>query len=54
MTPLKIGACLEPNEIVNHRNWLFDDARDNELQGFSTHKDLSIKFEDRVSTAKQA
>ena len=40
MTPLKIGACLAPHEIADHRPWLFDDARDIELQGFSTHKDL--------------
>ena len=51
MTPLKIGACLAPHEIADHRAWLFDDARDIELQGFSTHKDLTTEFEDRISAA---
>lgn len=54
MTPLKIGACLAPNEIIDHRDWLFDAERDIELQGFSTHKDLILEFEDRIAAAKEA
>ena len=54
MTPLKIGACLEPHEILDHRDWLFDAERDLELQGFSTYKDLTTEFEDRISAAKEA
>ncbi|WP_299865791.1 sugar phosphate isomerase/epimerase [uncultured Roseobacter sp.] len=49
MTPLKIGACLAPHEIADHRAWLFDADRDLELQGFSTHKDLTDEFEDRIA-----
>ena len=54
MTPLKIGACLAPHEIADHRDWLFDADRDIELQGFSTHKDLALEFEDRIASAKAA
>lgn len=54
MTPLKIGACLAPHEIEDHRNWLFDSDRDIELQGFSLHKDLTTEFEDRISSARKA
>ncbi|MEL6312720.1 MAG: sugar phosphate isomerase/epimerase family protein [Pseudomonadota bacterium] len=54
MTPLKIGACLAPHEIADHRDWLFDADRDIELQGFSTHQDLALEFEDRVAAAKSA
>ncbi len=32
MTPLKIGACLKTPELKDHRDWLFDAARDIELQ----------------------
>ena len=54
MTPLKIGACLAPHEITDHRDWLFDAERDIELQGFSVHKDLTTEFEDRIAAAKAA
>jgi hypothetical protein len=54
MNPLKIGACLMPHEIEDHRNWLFDADRDIELQGFSLHKDLTTEFEDRISAARKA
>jgi len=54
MQPLKIGACLAPHEITDHRDWLFDADRDIELQGFSTYKDLSTGIEDRISAAKEA
>ncbi|MEL6468048.1 MAG: sugar phosphate isomerase/epimerase family protein [Pseudomonadota bacterium] len=54
MTSLKIGACLAPHEIADHRDWLFGADRDIELQGFSTHQDLALEFEDRVAAAKSA
>ena len=54
MHQLKIGACLAPHEIVDHRNWLFDADRDIELQGFSTHKDLYIDLEDRIAASNEA
>lgn len=54
MTPLKIGACLKTSEIANHRDWLFDTARDIELQDFMSHRALTVAFEDRVAAAKAA
>lgn len=54
MTPFKIGACLAPHEIADHRDWLFDAERDLELQGFSQHADLTTQFEDRIAAAKSA
>ncbi len=54
MTPLKIGACLAPNEIADHRDWLFDADRDLELQGFSTHRELTTGFEDLIAAAQSA
>ena len=54
MTPLKIGACLRTNEIEPHRDWLFDTARDIELQDFMSHAALSIEFDDRIAAAKTA
>lgn len=54
MTPPRIGACLSPTEIADHRKWLFDVDRDIELQGFGTHRDLTTEFEDRIAAAKDA
>lgn len=54
MTPLKIGACLTPHEIADHRDWLFEAERDLELQGFSRHADLTAEFEDRIATTQAA
>ncbi|MBS8271642.1 sugar phosphate isomerase/epimerase, partial [Halomonas litopenaei] len=54
MTPLKIGACLTTPEIDDHRDWLFDAARDVELQDFMTYSALTTGFEDRVTAAKTA
>ncbi|MEM0946402.1 MAG: sugar phosphate isomerase/epimerase family protein [Pseudomonadota bacterium] len=34
MTSLKIGACLMVDQIAAHRDWLFADARDVEIQDF--------------------
>jgi sugar phosphate isomerase/epimerase len=54
MIPLKIGACLAPHEIAEHREWLFDADRDLELQGFSRHTDLTTEFDDRIVATKAA
>ena len=54
MTPLKIGACLKTSEIATHRDWLFDDARDIELQDFMSHAALGVELEDRIAAAKSA
>ncbi|MDP4991550.1 MAG: hypothetical protein NWQ37_10135 [Marivita lacus] len=54
MTPLKIGACLKSTEIENHRDWLFDSARDIEIQDFMSHEALSTEFENRIAAVKAA
>ncbi|WP_300587508.1 sugar phosphate isomerase/epimerase family protein [Marivita sp.] len=54
MTPLKIGACLKASEIADHRAWLFDAARDIEIQDFMSFAALSTEFEDRISAVKSA
>jgi sugar phosphate isomerase/epimerase len=54
MQPLKIGACLTTSEIAEHRDWLFDDDRDLELQDFGSHAALSSEFEARISAALTA
>ncbi len=54
MTPLKIGACLNSDEIAAHRDWLFGADRDIELQDFGSHAALTSEFEDRVAAAERA
>ena len=54
MTPLKIGACLKTPDIKDHRDWLFDAARDIELQDFMTHAALTSEFDARIGAAKTA
>ena len=54
MLPLKIGACLEASDIAHHREWLFGDGRDIELQDFLSHKALTTEFEDRVGAVNDA
>lgn len=54
MTPFKIGAALSAAEIADHRDWLFDDARDVELQDFTSHAGLTTERADRIAAAKMA
>ncbi|MEM0950126.1 MAG: TIM barrel protein [Pseudomonadota bacterium] len=54
MTPLKIGACLKHDEIAAHRDWLFDQARDIELQDFMSHAALNEELADRIVSATAA
>ena len=54
MNPLKIGACLNSDEIVTFRDWLFDHGRDIELQDFMSFDALTSEFEERVAAAKTA
>lgn len=54
MTPLKIGAALHASEIADHRDWLFDDARDIEIQDFMTLASLTTELDDRVAAARTA
>ena len=54
MTALKIGACLKAAEIADHRDWLFDAARDIEIQDFMSYAALNTEFEARISAVKSA
>lgn len=54
MQPLKIGACLKTAEIAEHRDWLFDDARDIEIQDFMTRASLGRDRADLIAAAKTA
>ena len=54
MTPLKIGTCLKSTDIAAHRDWLFDAARDIEVQDFMSHEALTTEYEDRIAAAKAA
>ncbi len=54
MTPLKIGACMQISEIAQHRDWLFDSARDLELQDFRSFAALTTELDDKVTAAKAA
>jgi sugar phosphate isomerase/epimerase len=54
MTPFKIGACLKAAEIGAHRDWLFNSARDIELQDFVSHAALTGEYEDRIAAANAA
>lgn len=54
MIPLKIGACLRIGEIDAHRAWLFDDARDIELQDFMSRASLTTDKDDLIATARAA
>lgn len=54
MLPLKIGACLTTADIAAHRDWLFDDARDIELQDFFSHAALTTDRADRIAAARAA
>lgn len=54
MTPLKIGACLKIREIADHRDWLFEAARDIELQDFMTWAALTTDRDDLIAAAKTA
>ncbi|WP_316859534.1 sugar phosphate isomerase/epimerase family protein [uncultured Cohaesibacter sp.] len=54
MLPLKIGACLRSQQIADHRDWLFDDARDLELQDFLSHDVLMADWKAAALEAKAA
>ena len=54
MSALKIGACLQAREIQTHRDWLFGQQRDIELQDFMSHAALTHEFEDRIAIAQKA
>lgn len=54
MLPLKTGACLKINEIADHRDWLFDSARDIEIQDFMSLETLTTGRADLIAAAKVA
>lgn len=54
MTPLKVGAALMIDKIADHRDWLFDDSRDLELQDFFHFEIYRNGWQDTVDRAKAA
>ena len=54
MTPLKIGACLKLDTLDDHRDWIFDGARDLELQDFVAYDTYRNGWQDTVDRAKAA
>ena len=54
MTPLKIGAALPIADIATHKDWLFADNRDLELQDFFRPDVYRDGWQDTVDRAKAA
>lgn len=54
MTPLKIGAALKIDTIPTHRDWLFADNRDLEIQDFFQAEVYQAGWQDTVDRAKAA
>ncbi|MEO0864845.1 MAG: sugar phosphate isomerase/epimerase family protein [Pseudomonadota bacterium] len=54
MTPLKIGAALMIETVATHRDWLFADDRDLEIQDFALASTYSDGWQDAVDRAKAA
>lgn len=54
MTPLKIGAALKIDTILTHRDWLFADNRDLEIQDFFQAEVYQAGWQDTVDRAKAA
>lgn len=54
MTPLKIGAALMIDAIATHRDWLFSDSRDLEIQNFALADTYRTGSRETVDQAKAA
>ncbi len=54
MTPLKIGAALMTDYVATHRDWIFDDNRDLEIQDFCLPHVVNGGWDDAVAAAKTA
>lgn len=54
MNPLKIGAALLAENVATHRDWIFDDDRDLEIQDFCLPHVVNGGWDDAVSAAKSA
>lgn len=54
MTRLKIGAALKTDNIAQHRDWLFSDNRDLELQDFFHFDVFRAGWQDTVDRARAA
>ncbi|MEM8731070.1 MAG: TIM barrel protein [Pseudomonadota bacterium] len=54
MTPLKIGAALMIDDIATHRDWLFSESRDLEIQNFFHADVYRDGWQDTVDRAKTA
>lgn len=52
MLPLKIGAALQIDAIADHRDWLFDDNRDLEIQDFIFYETYKDGWQNTVDRAK--
>lgn len=52
MTPLKVGAALPIAEIPKHKDWLFSDNRDLELQDFFRFDVYRAGWQETVDRAK--
>lgn len=54
MTPLKVGAALLSENVIHHRDWLFSENRDLEIQDFCLPHVVSGGWDDAVVAAKAA
>ncbi len=54
MTPLKIGAALKIDAVAAHRDWLFGDERDLEIQDFTFAEVYREGWQATVDRAKAA
>lgn len=54
MTPIKIGAALMIDSIAEHRDWLYADARDLEIQDFIFADVFRTGWQETVDRAKAA
>lgn len=54
MTPLKIGAALKIDAIATHREWLFAESRDLELQDFVFAEVYRSGWQETVDVARAA
>ena len=51
--PLKIGAALPVAWIETYRDWLFDEDRDLEVQGFADAEVLDGNWQDKAETVRR-
>lgn len=54
MTPLKVGAALNIDDLSHHKDWLYADDRDLEIQDFYRIETYRSGWRDTVAQAKAA